>query len=131
LKQLALVVLLCFYCSPSLGDQIPQIYGDGKALYADLQLCVSLGVDVPESQFPPAGNEDYGKCKLAHGYIAGITDYLATFNKHKVCLPLSVNEFQVYDAVFEWLESHPVMMRYSAPLLIKRAIQDTWPCTGK
>jgi hypothetical protein len=86
---------------------------------------------MPESQPPPSRIEDYGKCKLAHGYIAGITDYLATYNKSEVCLPLSTNDFQVYDDVFEWLESHPVMMRYNASLLITRAIKDAWPCTGK
>lgn len=104
---------------------------DGKALYADLQLCDRPGAGVAESQFPSSGIEDYGKCKLAHGYIGGITDYMAAYEKPKVCLPLGTNDLQVTEVIFKWLESHPVMMRYSASLLIGRAIEEAWPCAGK
>lgn len=74
----------------------------------------------------PTGN--YVEASLAHGYVIGVFDAL---DGVLFCSPSGVTQGQVSQVVLKHLGASPETLHETGSMLVIRALQSTWPCSGK
>src|SRR5262249_11188381 len=65
------------------------------------------------------------------GYVEGVVDdwdEYRTANRKATCIPVGVAAKQVADIVVNYLNAHPEVRHWEAPLLIVLAVSQAWSC---
>jgi hypothetical protein len=91
---------------------------------------VGLALAVPKTASAIDGNRLHELCKDVEGFCAG---YISAANDttilpYESCVPKNVNYRQIVDVVQKFLVDHPEQRHRFAPLLIRDAIWEAFPC---
>lgn len=64
----------------------------------------------------------------AMGYVTGVADAL---NGVTYCPPATVTAGQLNDMVRNYLQQNPAIRHFTGDLIVRRVIEDMWPCEKK
>ena len=64
----------------------------------------------------------------AMGYVTGVADAV---NGITFCPPASIQAGQINDMVQNYLQKNPAIRHFSGDLIVRRVLEDMWPCEKK
>jgi len=70
------------------------------------------------------------ECLLVQGYVQGVADGIARNPAFAltVCTPGNATPVDLWNVVYEWMETHPDDRAAPAPVVIEQALKASWPC---